>query len=446
VDPKVGCLMSTFSMNSPARRLIQPSSSRQRIKRLIAVGAAVVAFSGATIAPASAADPVPRFLPAKVPSGYSYTDYLDRTTPSSTIRFIRYLRNGTNTAAAVLFAEPAQKSDWDSFARILKGANFKATKVKALPAYTDFREGVRTFYWFEKNRIITSRTVNVATKVHVSINTSVVVSKLPDASFSLKKEPAGFATVYAGSTAALVGSFSRMYWTDSNDNELSLDVSSIDRRAIEVYFLSPFVTYGTTVVRGKPAYVIEESSYVEVWWEEQPGLLMEVSADDLTASALVEFADSIAPTDEATWQTFVKATPDPSKGGTTAAGGADIVGAGMADGVPWTARPGESASCLQFNVGAVANQACVKAPNSLGWAIVTSNGKTFVVGVAAANVATVSVRSTDGTELAKGPVGQVANNAVLRLFVVPLPVGPAATVSGLDAAGAVVSPPIAAGA
>ena len=419
--------------------------------RVAAVAAATLACFGALVPAANAAPAVPRFLPAKVPAGYSYSDFIDRTSPSSSIRYMRYLRNGANTAAAIIFAEPSQKADWDSFARVLKSAGYKATKVKTFVAYTTTIDGVRSYYWFEKNRLVTSRSVNVPAKVHVALNANVVVSKLPDASFGLKREPAGMGTVYAGSAAVLIGSYSRIYWSDQQDNELTLDVSSVDRRAFEIYLLSPFVTYGTTTVKGKPAYVIEDDDFTEVWWEEQPGLLVEVSADDLTAAALVEIADSLAAADEATWQTFVK-TPTASGGSSGGGSGIGapsdtIVGAGMADGVPWTAKIGANASCLVFTISGQPAQACVKAPNSFGWNTLNIGAKTFAVGVTAANVATVVAKSAAGVEIIRAAVGPVANQPVLRLFVIVLPPGTTgAVVSGLDAAGAEAFPAIPAGA
>ncbi len=443
---KVGCLMISFSDLLDDRR----HRSVGRLARQFAAAAlATLTCFGALVPAASAAPAVPRFLPAKVPAGYSYSDFIDRTTPSSTIRYIRYLRNGANTAAAVILAEPSQKADWDSFAKVLKTAGYKATKVKTLVAYTSSIDGVRSYYWFDKNRILTSRSVNMPLAAHTAMNASVVVTKLPDASFGLKKEPAGFGTVYAGSTSALIGSYSRIYWADAQDNEITLDVSSVDRRAFEVYLLSPFVTYGTTTVKGKPAYVIEEDSYTEVWWEEQPGLLVELSADDLTAAALVEMADSLAPTDEGAWQAFVNTpTATGSSSGSSLGGGSEtIVGAGMADGIPWTAKVGANASCLVFTISNQPAQACIKAPNSFGWNTISVDGKTFAVGVTAANVATVVAKSSAGVELARTPVGAVSNQPVLRLFVMVLPPGTTgALVSGLDAAGAEAFPAIAAGA
>ena len=448
MGPRLGCVMSFYPEDTSLG--LRPHG--QFMRRIVGVGLAALACVATFVPAASAAPSVPRFLPAKVPAGYAYSDFIDRTTPSSTIRFMRYMRNGANTAAAVVLAEPGQRADWDSFARVLKSAGYRATKVKGLVAYSITRDGVRSYYWFEKNRIMTSRAINVPLAAHTALNASVVVSKLPDASFSLRKEPAGLGTVYSGSSAALIGSYSRIYWADQQDNELTLDVSSVDRRAFEIYLLSPFVNYGTTTVKGKPAYVIEEDTYIEVWWEEQPGLLVEVSADDLTAAALVEFADSLASTDEAAWQTFVSTPTSGSGSGSGGAGGlggaADaIVGAGMADGVPWTAKVGPNASCLVFTISAQPAQACIKAPNSFGWNTISVGGKTFAVGVTAANIATVVVKSSSGAEIARTPVGPVANQPVLRLFVVAIPPGTTGAVAaGLDAAGAEVSPAIAPGA
>jgi hypothetical protein len=430
-------------------------------KRLVSFVAVVTAVTGLTASPALAAPPVPRFIPSRVTAGYTVSDSSDRTNPSSTIRYIRYLRNNENTAAVYAAAEPMQKSEWDSLAASFRSAGLRPVKIRKLKGFVDESDGVRTYFWFDKNRIITTRAINLPAKQHVAMNNSVVVSRLPDASFGMKV-PAGMGLVYAGSTTGLFGSNSEIGWKNAAEDELYLDVLSVDRRAFEVYLLNPFTQYSATTVNGKPAYVIESSRYTEVWWEEQPGLLVEVVGSALTATALIDVANSVAPVDEATWQAYVATAgqaPTTAPAGGTPGGGAvgggtapiapasALVGAGMVDGVPWTAEVGSSATCLKFNISGVVSETCIKAPNSLGWNVITANGKTVVVGVAAANIANVVVKAAAGPEIIRGPVGPVTGQPVLRLFVLSVPAGStASTVGGLDAAGVEVAPAIPAGA
>jgi hypothetical protein len=428
----------------PVRRSIRQT--------LVTMGAIILSVMGLSATPASAAGSVPRFIPSRVAAGYTLSDSTDRTTPRNTIRYLRYLRNEANTAAIYVVSEPAQKSEWDSLTSNLRSAGFKATKVRALKAFVDETDGVRLYYWFDKNRIIFSRSINMPVKTQQALNNSVVVTKLPDASFGMKTAP-GFRLSYAGQYDALFGSFSEISWVNDSQDELYLDVTSIDPRMIEVVLLTPFARTSTTTVNGKPAYVVETPRYTEVFWEDQPGLLVEVWGTSLNAAALADMANSVAPTDEAAWQAYVATAGKPSttgtgggaSGGPVAVAGA-LVGAGMADGIPWTAELGAGPTCLKFKISTVASEACVKT-GSLGWALVTVDAKTFVVGAAAANVVTAVVKGGAGAEIARAAVGPVTGQPLLRLFVVPVPAGSVATtVSGLDAAGTEVSPAVAAGA
>jgi hypothetical protein len=420
-------------------------------RRFLAFFLVLAATMGLAVAPASADPTVPRLVGSRVPAGYTLQDYTDTTTRSSSIRYTQYLRNDGNTAAVSIVAEPAQKAEWDSTAASLKSAGLKAVKIKGLKGYVDSSGGVTTYIWFEKNRVIVSRSIGYPVKAHQAINASIVVTRLPDASFALKKAPVGLGVVYSGLISGLIGSNSRLSYFNDKDSALILDVSSVDRRAIEVFLLTPFNTYGTTVVAGKPAYVVRDPRYTEVWWEEQPGLLVEVIADDLSAEALVEYANSVAGVDEPTWQALVTSAGQSGSGGSSLGGAASastgLVGAGMVDGVPWTAEGGSSPSCLKFSASAAFVEACVKAPNSLGWTLLNVNGKTFAFGVTAANIATVVVKTAAGVEIVRTPVGPVTNQPILRLFAVALPPGTTgAVVAGLDAAGTEVAPAIPAGA
>jgi hypothetical protein len=414
---------------------------------------ALLSVLGLGAVPASAQSPVPRLVPTRVPAGFTLADYADRPRPPSLIRYIRYFRDEANQRAIYVSAEPSQKSDWDSLVRALRSADATPVKIRTLRGYARTVDGVTVVWWFDKNRILTLSSINIPAKAAVAAAAAATVTRLPDASFNLSRVPAGMGLVYAGTFAGLFGSYSRLTYLNGDRDEIDIEISALDRRAIDIFLLSPFVTYGTTTVNGKPAYVIEDSDQTEVWWEEQPGLLVEVTSDALSPAALVDVAASVAPTDEASWQALVAAAGQAStgSGGTGASNpgappASELLGAGMVDGLPWTASAGSGPACLNFSAGGVAAEACVKAPNSLGWTVIAANGKSYAFGVAAANITTAVARANN-VEVGRAAVGTVAKQPLLRLFVVPLTAGPTGvTIAGLDAAGVEVSPGIVAGA
>jgi hypothetical protein len=445
-------------MQNPSMRnqAASRSSSHSFGRRVLAMLALVTATLGLAVAPANAQGPPPRLIPSRVPAGYTLADYFDRQRPPSVIRYIRYYRNQANTAAAYLEAEPAQKSEWTSIESALKNLDATPVSIRGLRGYRVQFDNEFRIYWFEKNRVLLVKTVGVNAKLTLAMAVGVGVTRLADASFTAKKIAPGLGLVYAGGYAGLFGPASGLLYKTANGDQISFEVAVVDRRAFDVFLLSPFVTYGTTTVNGKPAYVIEDTDSTEVWWEEQPGLLIEVIGDGLNVAGLVDVGSSLVPTDEAAWQALTAATESagtaPPVDGTTpvtpvtpGTPGGELVGAGTVDGVPWTANPGSGPTCLKFTSGGVAAEACVKAPNSLGWVVISANGKTFAFGVAAANVTTAVARN-GGTELGRAVVGPVANQPLLRLFVIPLAGGPAGvSIAGLDSTGAEISPPIPAG-
>jgi hypothetical protein len=440
----------TFGVPTPHLRQATSQVVRSTSKltlRISALTVAVLAVFG-VLAPAAQAQSVPRFLPTKVPAGYQITDFLDRTTPSSVINYLQYFRTPDNQRAILISAVPAQKEDFTSSISLLVGNGAKKTKVRGLTATVIVDDGYIQYNWWEKNRLFRAYSIQVPQKTLLATITSIGVSGLPDASYSVKKKPVGYEQVYAGTSTRLYGAYSGVLW-ESTDGEIELSVTSIDPRYVDVYLNTPFAKNQPTTVNGKPAFVIENSSSVEVWWVEQPGLLIEMEADDLTTAGLLDVAASVAPVDEATWTTAVNtpATPpstDPGSGSGGSSGA--LVGAGMVDTAPWTANPGATANCLRFTISGASTEACVKGQNSLGWNSLTVGGKTYAFGVAAANVATV-VASVNGAEVGRAAVTPASGQPLIRVFALALPANvTGATVTGLDAAGGQVQTALAAGA
>jgi hypothetical protein len=431
----------------PTSRVVR--SSRKLAVRTSALTVAVLAVFG-VLAPAAQAQSVPRFLPTKVPAGYQITDFLDRSTPSSIINYLQYFRTPDNQRAILISAVPAQKEDFTASVSNLVSIGAKKTKVRGLTATVIVDDGYIQYNWWEKNRLFRAYSIQVPQKTLLATITSIGVSGLPDASYSVKKKPAGFQAIYAGTSTRLYGAYSGVLW-ESTDGEIELSVTSIDPRYVEIYLNTPFETNQPTTVNGKPAFVIESSSSVEVWWQEQPGLLIELEADDLSTAALLEVAASIAPVDEATWTKAVNTPPVDTggNGGGGASGGGTsgaLVGAGMVDTAPWTANAGATANCLLFTVAGASTEACVKGQNSLGWNSITVAGKTYAFGVGAANVATV-VATVNGAEVGRAAVTPASGQPLIRVFALALPANvTGATITGLDAAGGQVQAALAAGA
>jgi hypothetical protein len=428
--------METISIRPPMRRYWGKS-----------VLACLVAVTGlvSLASPASAA-PVARLLPTRVPSAYVVEEVYEQEEPGTSDTYVSYVRDASNTKGVSVFAESFDAKRWkEASADFIKRKTPKTT-VKGQRAFVETNGSQRIVYWFAQKRLFTSYGIGVNPKVQAAVNNSVVATKNGPSAFVIKAVPAGFEMVYTGLNAALRGSYSRLLYVADPENEhihLIVEATSIDRRYIDVFLLSPFANPTVpATINGKAGYKSSGSSYVTYWWEEQPGLLIEVTSSDLPDDALLDIAASIAPTDEAGWKTVVGQAENFGKSGSgpIAAG---LVGAGMVEGEPWTAQFGTDQNCLVFGIAGTSTQACLKSPNALGWNVATVKGKTIAVGVAAANITTV-VAKANGVEVARAQVGQVSGQPLYRLFVMPLAGGPGVTVSGLDAAGTEVQLPVAA--
>ncbi len=406
---------------------------------------ALVAFvSVLSVNPPAEAASVPRLIPSRIPTGYVIEEVVDNQEPSSNPSFVTYFRSDSNDAALAVFGEPFTSSDWKELAKQFKADKYTKTTIKGKLAFISPSGPNRAIFWFSGKQLYTSYSFNVDLKTDKVVNASVKETRGASGSFRAKG-PAGFSQVYSGPVAALRGSYSRlMFVIDASGahNHLIVEVTSIDRRYIDMYLLSPLVSPTTqATVNGKPAYKTVTESYSTYWWEQEPGLLVEVTGSAMADAALLDVANSVAPAPEAAFESFKveaeSATSQPE------AVSPDLVGAGMVGVDPWTAQLATQPNCLVFTMGGVQTSACLKGTNSLGWSKATvAPDKLFVVGVAAANVATIVVRS-NGAEVGRAQVNPVVGQPTLRSFVASIPAGAGdVTVSGLDVAGNEVQPAI----
>lgn len=424
-------------------------SSRVQSARKLRVVAltAIVAVAGLVV-PASAQEaPAPRILPTAIPAGYVIDDYFDRKGANSDTYFVHLLRDPARSKEFFIGSIPTTKTLFDEnilAGRIRNGA--KKTKVRGLTATVLTEDGETEINWFEKNRWMQVSSIGSTQKLTLALALNVVPTKLADASFAIKKKPAGVASVYVGQIASLTSSGSGVLWTNANDEEIELDVTNVVANYIDIVFLSPGTTYVPTTVNGKPGYVSRRLSGTTVAWMEQPNLLVEVRSTEFNEAGVQAVAASLVPVDEAAWNAAVAIadqTAPPSSTGGDLPVNTTPVAAGTLNGVPWVATV--NGQCLVFSAGGANAQTCIPgftAPNSLSWNVLVASGKTFAVGITGANVVTV-VGKVGGAEVARTTTQPVANQAGLKYFIVELPAAAGATFSGLDAAGAEISPAVA---
>jgi hypothetical protein len=432
-------------------------AGRSVAKRIVGVITVVLVMVFGFVQPAQAAPSVPRLIPSRLPAGFQVEMADDNTGPSSSPLWMTFFKSEANDKAVAIFADPMTAADQKDQKKNFIEKKLKQVTVKKSKGFLDTSGKMRLLYWFEKGRLMTGYAVGVDVKTQVAFANAVALTKQSGTSFTTRATPAGFVNVFNGLSASLRGSYSRIiYVNDPNDKHehLIVEVTSIDRRYLDTYFLSPFVSNPVPVnVNGKSAYQYTTEDYTSIWWEEQPGLLVEVSAPNLTPEALLDVASSVVPSDETAWAELVKqaeALSSSGSGEATPTGG--LVGAGMIDGDPWTAQLSSSPNCVAFAIGTATTDACVKSPNALGWSFMSVKAatspaaKSIAVGVAAANVATV-VAKLNGVEVGRSPVGTVSGQPLYRIFVLLLPANTPAgaltvTISGLDAAGNEVQPPV----
>jgi hypothetical protein len=423
----------------------RPSLSRRRLRHGAFV--VVVAIGGVLCnsVPAQAQTSVPRFIPTRLPSSYSI-EATDDVPSLSTDQYVAYFHNDANNKAIATFSESYSNDSWKSTAKELTSSKTKTIKVHGQKAFIETRDGKRTLTWYEKNRLFTSYSVNIDLKIQQAFANASVATKSTSTSFVVKKPPTGFTMVFTGQTRELISGFSRLtYVSDPQQahNHLYVEVLRIDKRYIDVFLLTPLLPASTAAtVHEKPGYVTQSTDgTTQFWWEEQPGLLVEVSGSGISDTALLDIANSVAPTDEATWKAL--STEVENSGGDPAST-TELVGAGMVDTQPWTTQLSSKPNCLVFTIADSSTEACVKSPNSLGWTPVTVKDKSYGVGVAAGNVVTV-VALVNAVEVSRAQVGPVVGQPLYRLFVVALPTPTTdVTLIGLDASGKEVQAALAA--
>ncbi len=420
-----------------------PNSHRRPSRSLRSLVLACVSLVtiGLFATPAQALSSVPRLIPSRVPASYQVEEAFDRTEPENGTVWAAYLRNETNDRAIATFADAVSAKLQKELVKDLVGRKLKRVVVRKQKAFVDQQGNQQVLYWFEKGRAFTSYAVNVELKTQVAAANGAIPTKTSPSSFVINSVPAGFVSIYNGLNASLRGSYSRIIYVEDPDNKhshLIVEVTSVNRAYIDIYLLSPFVDDKRPItINGKAGYEYSTGSFTSMWWEEQPGLLVEVTSADLSHDALVDVAASVAPSDETTWKALVTQADNfgSSAGVTPTVDTKGLVGAGMVEGEPWTAQLSAQPNCLVFGIGGSTSESCVKSPNALGWSAITVKTKNIAVGVAAANVTTVVVR-VNGAEVSRAQVGIVSGQPLYRLFVVALPAGAVnATIAGLDAAG-----------
>jgi hypothetical protein len=425
--------------------------SRPRLPQVLSVTIAALCVVFGLVSPASAqAAPVPRLLPTAVPAGYSVNDSFDRVGPRSDVQFVQILRDDAKTHEFYINSTPIEKARFtESVIPSRLDAGAKKVKVRGTTGTVQSQDADVRVDWFERNRWITVISTNVTPKATLAFVANVVPTKAPDASFVVKKIPAGYASIYAGQSAGLTSSVSGVLWTNADSEEIELFIANVVPNYLEIGYLGVGSGYTPTTVNGKPGYIAQRTGGTTVVWMEQPNLLIELRSTQFNEAGIDAIAASLAPVEEAAWVTATTAV-DPSKkpvdgsgGGTLPPANSAPVAAGTLNGVPWVATA--NGNCLVFAAGTASSQACIPgftSPTALAWNTLVASGKTFAVGITGANVATV-VGKANGAEVTRIATQPVVGQPGLKYFIVELSNATGVTFSGLDAAGAEIAPGVA---
>ncbi len=437
----------SFSEGMGARRRLFPRIA----PRAIGVAASVVAVMVGLVTPAGAQEvgPAPRLLPTAVPAGYTIDDSFNRNGPSTNVYYVHLLRDAGSTKEFFIGSIPAGKSTFvESIlpSRLSDGA--KKIKVRGTNGAVFTEGGETRIDWYEKGRWLQVSTTGVTQKVALATAASVVPTKLPDASFGLKKKPVGTATVYAGQLSSLSSSSYGVLWSNPADEQIELFVSNVVTNYIDIAYLGAGSTYVPFTVNGKPGYISQRLSGTTVVWMEQPNLLVEIRSTEFNDAGIVAIAAALVPVTEAAWTVAIAAAdqvaPPVGPGDTGVPANTTPVVAETVATVPFSAYV--DGQCLVFAAGGVSTKTCIlgfTSPNSLAWSPVTASGKSFAVGIVGSNVATVVAKS-GAAEVVRKATLPVAGQPGLKYFIVELATPAGVTFSGLDAAGAEVAPAVAA--
>ncbi len=400
------------------------------VAALTAVGTLI-----ASIGPASAAAPLPRFLPS-AESGFALMDAIEDVIPTSS-NYIAAFGTEDRSKSVTIDSQSAQSS---SIAGSIKESAGK-DKVHGKPAVVRTSGSSTSVLWLEKGNLFQLEARGLGKKPALAFAEKVKPTGKADSSFVVKKVPAGFTRIYVGPQSGLIaGGYAAAFSESGPKPKLAavMYALNVDPRYMEV-LLAQQASYSSVTVRGKSGYQIDSDGEAITVWMEQPNLLLLVSAEQ--SGKLSSFAESLAPVDEATWLAAVEAASSlNSDGGSDAAG--PPVAAGTLAGIPWGATV--DGQCLSFTAATAKTKVCVPgimSPSFLGWKSVVVNGKTLVFGITGANVTTV-VATANGAEVSRIQTEAVADQPGLRYFALELSGDPATTtISGLDAAGAVIAAP-----
>jgi hypothetical protein len=416
----------------------RPSSLFHKICRASLPAVLVVCGLSGTPVMATPSRPVPRLLPTTVPPSYVVTSVEELTDRYESEQSQAFLRNSANTKAILVVAEPYEQTAWDRDVRQYLDGKVKFVLVQGRPAFiTDDSSGIRSLIWFDRDRTFLSYSTGNDLATQRQLAEAVSRTDLSRSSFSLKSVPRGFKTVFTGPTRALSSGYSTVIYTSDPRNAnstLSIEVRRIDRRYVELFYLSPLAgTSEPITVQGKPGYRSTSVAGTKtIWYEDQPGLLVALSSSTMSDKAVLDVANSMTPTTEAAWTTVVQQAIDYNANVSVAP---KLVGAGVVDSQVWTAQNAARANCLVFTVALTPFQTCVANPNVLGWSTIAVEGKPLVVGVASANVVAV-VLKVNGREFSRAAVSPVIGQPTLRLFVFSLAAdAPNVTITGLDVNG-----------
>jgi hypothetical protein len=406
---------------------------------------AVLIVCGLSASPGMAATgkPVPRLLPTKVPASYVVTAVDDLADRYEVEQSQAFLRNAANTKAILVVAEPYEQTAWERDVRQFLDGKVKSVLVHGRRAFVmDDSSSVRSLIWFDRDRTFVSYSTGNDLVTQRQLAEAVLRTDTSRTSFTVKSVPPGLKTVFAGPTRLLSSGYSTVTYTSDPRNAnstLSIEVRRIDRRYVELVFLSPLVgTSEPITVHGKPGYrSTSVGGTTTIWYEDQPGLLVALSSSTLSDDAVISIANSVAPVTETAWKAVEQQAIDFTANISVSP---KLVGAGVIDGQVWTAQNAARANCLVFTVALTPFQTCVANPGVLGWLTIAVEAKPLVVGVASANVVT-AVLKVNGAEVSRAVVSPVIGQPTLRLFV--FSVGADATnvtITGLDVNGSEILP------
>ncbi len=383
---------------------------------------------------------LPRYLPTAVPAGYQMRGASEGGGDDSD-QYVHILRDGSGTKEFVVSGVPASKERSEFLIPLLVGESTKKVTVHGRPGRKGTLNGNAVVAWFERGRVISVTAAGSTPKAVVVFAAGVLPTKKGDGSFTIEKKPVGFTTLFAGPASSIISTSYSVAW-QSEDGLLIQAAANVVANYVDL--ISGPTSRSTPVTIGtKPGFAIQREGVVGVVWMEQPNLVIQIVSTELNVEGVLAVASSVAPLDEAAFQSATEAVDEPSADGGNGATPAPVSGpvaAGNIAGAPWVATI--SAQCVRFALSKVKVETCLPgftSPSALISNIALVNGKPVAVGVTGANVATV-VFTVGGAEVARIATSPILDQPGIRYFVVELPTDTAVSASGLDAAGLEIAP------